>query len=67
MLLLKRNGLDTEVLRRTEEIRSKEDRTDQKDRQLEKLNVEHAELIVTSERFQKVAKEWRRRATGQGN
>ncbi|KAI3410824.1 NAB domain-containing protein [Psidium guajava] len=62
MLLSERNGLDVEVLRLTEEIRSKEDKMDQKNRQLEKLNMEHVELIAASERFQKVVEEWRRRA-----
>ncbi|XP_030464351.1 protein NETWORKED 4A-like [Syzygium oleosum] len=62
MLLSERNELDAEVLRLKEEIRSKEDKMDQKNRQLEKLNMEHVELIAASEGFQKVVEEWRRRA-----
>ncbi|XP_048137249.1 protein NETWORKED 4A-like isoform X2 [Rhodamnia argentea] len=62
MLLSERNVLDAEVLRLKEEIRSKEDKMDQKNRHLEKLNTEHVELIAASEGLRKVVEEWRRRA-----
>lgn len=62
MLLSERNELDAEVLRLKEEVRSNEDKMDQKNRQLEKLNMEHVELIAASEGLQKVVEEWRRRA-----
>lgn len=62
MLLSEKKGLDAEVLRLKEEIRYKDDKMEQKNRQLEKLNMEHVELIAASEGFQKVLEEWRRRA-----